>query len=54
MGAPTSGNFADIKKHIIEGFERDFLLSALERNDGNVSQTAASIESLGCRIDACT
>ncbi len=42
-GFVAGANFADAKKQTIEGFERDFLLSALRRNDGNVSQTAREI-----------
>jgi len=39
----TDATFADAKKLVIEGFEREFLLSALRKNDGNVSQTAREI-----------
>ncbi len=35
--------FADVKKQMIENFERDFLLAALRKNDGNVSATAREI-----------
>ena len=41
--ASLGGNFADTKKQFIETFEKEFLLSALGRNDGNVSQTAREI-----------
>ncbi|MFT5441491.1 MAG: DNA-binding NtrC family response regulator [Myxococcota bacterium] len=39
----ADATFADAKKQMVEGFEREFLLSALDRNDGNVSQTARDI-----------
>ena len=35
--------FAEAKRHLIEDFERTYLLAALKRNDGNVSRTAESI-----------
>ncbi|MDP6977529.1 MAG: sigma-54 dependent transcriptional regulator [Myxococcota bacterium] len=35
--------FSDVKKQMVERFERDFLLNALRRNEGNVSQTAREI-----------
>ena len=35
--------FAEAKKSMIENFEREFLVSALRKNDGNVSQTARDI-----------
>ncbi len=35
--------FGEAKKSVIESFERDFLLSALRRNGGNISRTAESI-----------
>jgi len=39
--APT--NFADTKRQVVESFERDYLLRALRRHEGNVSQTAQAI-----------
>ena len=43
--APIDGSlpFADAKKQMIEGFEREFLVAALRKNSGNVSQTARDI-----------
>jgi DNA-binding NtrC family response regulator len=35
--------FAEAKRRLIEEFERSYLLSALRRNEGNVSRTAESI-----------
>jgi len=35
--------FAEVKKQTVENFEREFLLAALRRNEGNVSQTAREI-----------
>ena len=35
--------FAEAKKQMIDDFEREFLASALSKNDGNVSQTARDI-----------
>ena len=35
--------FSEAKKSMIENFEREFLVSALRKNDGNVSQTARDI-----------
>ncbi len=35
--------FAEAKKRTVERFERDFLLAALRRHDGNISRTAESI-----------
>ena len=42
-GFVPGANFSDTKKHLIEDFEREFLLAALRRYDGNVSQTAREI-----------
>jgi DNA-binding NtrC family response regulator len=39
----AEATFADAKKQMIENFERQFLMSALDKNDGNVSQTARDI-----------
>ena len=36
-------SFNEAKKRAVEGFERTFLLAALERHDGNVSRTAEAI-----------
>ena len=36
-------SFSDAKKQMIEDFEREFLLSALRENEGNISRTAQSI-----------
>ena len=35
--------FSDAKKQMIEDFEREFLLSALRENEGNISRTAQEI-----------
>lgn len=39
----AAATFAEAKKQVIEGFEREFLLGALRKNDGNVSRTAREI-----------
>ena len=39
----ATATFADAKKQVIDGFEREFLATALRKNDGNVSQTARDI-----------
>jgi two-component system response regulator AtoC len=35
--------FGDAKKRVVESFEREYLLAALRRHDGNISRTAESI-----------
>ena len=39
----SDAGFADAKKMAVESFERDYLLAALRRHDGNISRTAESI-----------
>jgi len=41
--ASSTPSFADAKRKVVESFERDYLLDALRRNGGNVSQTAQAI-----------
>ena len=41
--ATTDLSFAEAKKKTVEGFERDYLLSALRSNGGNISRTAEAI-----------
>ncbi len=44
MASALSGvAFSEAKKTMVEGFEREFLLSALREHDGNISRTAQSI-----------
>jgi DNA-binding NtrC family response regulator len=43
-GTPAPGvSFAEAKKDAVEGFEREYLLTALRRHGGNISRTAESI-----------
>ncbi len=39
----TSGDFQDTKQRVVHRFEKTFITEALERNGGNVSQTAEEI-----------
>jgi DNA-binding NtrC family response regulator len=42
--APAPGiSFAEAKKSAVEGFERDYLLTALRRHGGNISRTAEAV-----------
>jgi DNA-binding NtrC family response regulator len=42
--APSAGlSFRDAKAAVVESFERDFLLAALRRHDGNISKAAEEI-----------
>jgi two-component system NtrC family response regulator/two-component system response regulator HydG len=42
-GTPSTQSFRDAKAAVVETFERDFLLAALRRHDGNISKAAEEI-----------
>jgi len=41
--APASGSFRDAKERAVAHFEREFLLQALRRHDGNITKAAEEI-----------